>query len=176
MTYMDIQELRRFFNVAYSRNRQHHLVLLMGFWHGLRCSEVINILGSDIQDGQLSVQRLKGSNATLQPIRRDVDPIFDCTPVLALAAAAPNARLFPFCRQRLDQLVKRYGAMAGLHPSKCHFHALAKHSLAMALWNATGSLGQIQSYLGHKSSSSSLQYLREVDHSKAQDAVAAMQL
>ena len=176
MQYLDKAELRRFFTTAFLRNRQHHLALLMGFVHGLRASEIVGILGRDVQDGFLSVQRLKGSEKTLQPIRSDSDPIFDCTPVLAMAAAAPDARLFPFCRQRIDQLVKRYGAMAGLHPDKCHAHAVTKHSLAMCLWEETHSLGQIQSYLGHKSSSSSLQYLREVDHTKAQDAVAGIQL
>jgi integrase len=177
MQYLDRSEIRRFFTVAYEKGtRRHHLALLMGFWHGLRCSEVINILGSDIQDGQLSVQRLKGSNATLQPIHRDANPAFDCSPLLAIAAATPNARLFPFCRQRIDQIVKRYGAMAGLHSDKCHAHAAGKHAIAMVVWEETHSLGQIQSYLGHKSSSSSLQYLREVDHTKAQDAVAGIQL
>ena len=176
MQYLDRSELVRLFTVAYSRNRLHHLALLTMFWHGMRTSEVCNVIGGDIQDGQISVKRLKHSNATLQPIHRDANPVFDCSPILALAIANPKARIFPFCRQRLDQIVKSYGGMAGLHESKCHAHACGKHALAMALWEETHSLGQIQSYLGHKSSSSSLQYLREVDHSKAQDAVSAIQL
>jgi len=147
----------------------------MGFFHALRISEVINILGKDVQDGLLFVQRLKGSEKTLQPIHRDANPIFDCGDVLALAAANPSARLFPFCRQRADQLVKRYGKMAGIHPDKLHTHVF-KHSCCMEIWNAAQSLGMIQSYAGHKSSSSTLQYLRESDHGKAQDVVAAIQL
>jgi len=175
MEYLNRSELRRLFAVAYAHNQQHHLALCLGFWHGLRVSELIAIRGQDIHDGWLSVQRLKRSLPTLQPIRQDRDPLFDCTPVLALAAANPEARLFPFCRQRVDQFIRRYSKLAGLHPDKSHSHTL-KHSLAMVLWDETHSLGQIQSYLGHKASSSSLQYLRESDHGKAQAALAAIHL
>jgi len=154
----------------------HHLALCIGFWHGLRVSELIQIRGRDIKDVQLSVQRKKNSLITLQPIRRDSDPLFDCSPVLAMAAGSPEARLFPFCRQRVDQFVRRYARLAGLHPDKSHSHAVMKHSVAMVLWEETHSLGQIQSYLGHKASSSSLQHLREADHGKAQAALASLSI
>jgi hypothetical protein len=139
-------------------------------------SELIQIRGWDIQDGQLSVSRLKRSNTTLQPIRVDSDPLFDCSPVLEMATGNPESRLFPFSRQRVDQFVRRYARLAGLHLDKAHFHSVCKHSIAMALWNETHSLGQIQSYLGHKSSSSSLQYLREADNGKAIRAVSAISM
>ena len=82
-------------------------------------------------------------------------------------------RLFPFSRQRVDQFIRSYGAIAGIHPDKCHCHAL-KHSMAMLLWDATQNLGQIQSYLGHKAASSTLVYLAEADARKAQAAVAGI--
>lgn len=172
MQYLNETETRRFFTVAYNRNRAHHLALLMGYIHALRASEIGRIIGSDIQDGWLSVQRLKGSNKTLQPIHVDVDPIFDCGAVLAMAASNPNGRLFPMCRQRLFQICKTYGELAGLHPDKAHPHSITKSSMGMYLWNKTHSLGQIQNYLGHKSASSTLCYLREVDASLAQAVVA----
>lgn len=176
MQYLTRSELRRLFALAYEHNRLHHLALALGFWHGLRVSELIQVRGRDIKDGLLSVQRRKNSLMTLQPIRRDSDPLFDCTPILSMAAENPEGRLFPFCRQRVDQFVRRYAKLAGLHPDKSHSHAVMKHSVAMVLWEETHSLGQIQSYLGHKASSSSLQYLREADHGKAQAAIASLAL
>jgi integrase len=173
LEYLTRTELRRLFAVAYERNRTHHMAMVVGLWHGLRVSEIISIRGTHIQDGQLSVRRLKRSKATLQPLHVDADPLFDESPLIELAAQN-KGRLFAFSRQRMDEFVKVYGALAGLHPDKRHTHAICKHSVAMLIWGATNSLGMIQSYLGHRSSASTLAYLREVDSQKAQSVVSAM--
>ena len=173
MEYLDRHELRRLFSVAYERNRTHHLAMVVGLWHGLRVSEILAIRGRDVVDGQLSVKRLKRSKATLQPLHIDDDPLFDESPLLDMAARN-SGRLFLFSRQRVDQFIRQYGSMVGIHPDKLHAHAVCKHSLAMLLWSETHSLGQIQSYLGHRAASSTLCYLREADASKAQDAVCSM--
>ena len=174
MEYLDKSELRRLFQVAYQRNRLHHLALVVGLWHGLRVSEIIAIKGSDIADGQLRVKRLKRSKPTLHLIHRDGDPLFDESPILDMAKA--NERLFPFSRRRVDQFIKKYGEIAGIHPDKCHSHAVCKHSMAMLLWDHTHSLGQIQNYLGHKAASSTLCYLAEADSRKAAAAVAGISI
>ena len=54
-----------------SRTRCTGNLMLTAFYFGLRVSEVVNILGEDVQDGQLVVKRLKNSNRTLQPIPVD---------------------------------------------------------------------------------------------------------
>lgn len=172
MTYFTPEELRRLFAVAYERNREHHLFLVVVLWHGLRVTEGIQIEGTDYCDGLFSVSRLKGSNGTIQPIHRDADPLFDESPVLQLAAKN-RGRLFPFSRQRADQFIRKYAALAGIHPDKAHMHSL-KHSTAMLLWEKEKNLGLIQNYLGHKAGSSSMCYLREVDAQKANAAVASM--
>ncbi len=173
MEYLNRTELRRLFKVAYERNRTHHLALAVGLWHGLRVSEILKIKGTDIVDGQLSVKRLKRSKATVQPIHVDADLLFDESPILELARQN-KGRLFPFSRQRVDQFIRKYGKLAGIHPDKLHAHAVCKHSLAMLLWDQTHSLGQIQSYLGHRAASSTMCYLVEADARVAQAAVAGM--
>ena len=173
MEYLTKSELRRLFTVAYERNRTHHMAMVVGLWHGLRVSEIISIQGTHVVDGQLSVKRLKKSEATLQPIHVDADPLFDESPLIEMAAQN-KGRLFDFSRQRMDQFVKVYGALAGIHPDKRHTHAICKHSVAMLIWSATNSLGMIQSYLGHRAASSTLAYLREVDSQKAQSVVCTM--
>ena len=176
MQYFDRDELRQLFQVAYDRNRNHHLAMLVGLWHGARVSEVVAMMGADVFNAQLRIERLKRSLPTVQPIHRDADPLFDETPLLELARKNPGkARLFKFSARRCDQFVKRYAELAGIHPDKAHFHSL-KHSCAMLLWDATGSLGQIQNYLGHRAASSTLIYLAESDARKAQSALAGIQL
>jgi integrase/recombinase XerD len=176
MHYLTKDELRRLFEVAYRRNRMYHLALVTALWHGMRVSELNNLRGSDVTpDGCVIVRRLKGSNTTCQPIRRDPDPLFDESPILELAKERRTLRLFEISRQHFDRLIKTYGTEAGIHPDKLHMHAL-KHSVAMLLWDVTGNLGQLQSYLGHKAASSTLAYLYEADARKAQTALAGIQL
>ena len=176
MHYLTKDELRRLFQVAYNRDREYHLAMVVALWHGMRVSELTNIRGTDVTaDGNIIVRRLKGSHTTLQPIRRDADPIFDESPILELARERRGLRLFEVSRQHFDRLIKMYGQEAGIHPDKLHMHAL-KHSVAMLLWDVTGNLGQLQSYLGHKAASSTLCYLAEADARKAQAALAGVTL
>src|ERR1022692_389670 len=123
MEYLNRDELRRLFSKAYESNRRHHLALATGLWHGLRVSELIALQSKDIADGQVSVSRLKRSNATIQAIHKDDDPLFDCSPLIELAKTT-QGRIFPFSRQRVDQFIRKYGRRAGIHPSKLHSHAV----------------------------------------------------
>lgn len=188
MNYMSENEVKRVMSVAEKHNHEHALIIGLGFWHGLRVSEIVpgrpskrkgenvvpnkaaGLRGYQIQDGQISVERLKDSNQTIQPLHPSLKELEE------RAKQNPAGYLFNISRQRVDQFVKRYTRLAGVHRDKGHFHCIGKHSIAMAIWNRTQSLGQIQSYLGHKASSSSIQYLREADHSKAIAAVAQISL
>jgi len=105
----------------------------------------------DICDGRLSVKRLKKSRPTLHTLRIDSDPLFDEPPLLELAKASPDTALFPWPRQYMDVLIKRYAALAGIHPAKRHYHVL-KHSICVLLWQETHDLNAIQDYVGHRSS------------------------
>lgn len=174
MQFLTRDELRRLLQVAYDRNRLHHLCLLTMFWSGLRVSEAIAIRGRDICDGQLSVKRLKKSRPTIHAVKVSADPLFDQSPLLEMAKRTPG-RLFPFCRQRVDQFIKKYGAEAGLHSAKLHSH-VAKHSICVLLWEQTKDLNVVQDHVGHKASSSSLVYMRYDAVAKAQQTVAGLSM
>ena len=173
MEYLTRDELVRLFKVARDHNKLHHIAMLVGLLHGLRVSEMVAIRGRDICDGRLSVRRLKKSRATLHALRFDSDPLFDESPLLELAQANPDATLFRWSRQYMDIVLKRYAALAGIHPSKAHYHVL-KHSICVLLWQETHDLNAIQDHVGHRSSSSTLVYLRADAAQKAQTAIAGM--
>jgi site-specific recombinase XerD len=173
MEYMTREELVRLFKVARNHNQRHHLAMLVGLLHGLRVSETLAIRGRDICDGKLSVKRLKKSRATLHALRIDSDVLFDESPLLTLAAAYPSEMLFNWSRQYTDTIFKRYAALAGIHPSKAHYHVL-KHSICVLLWQETHDLNAIQDHVGHRSSSSTLVYLRADAAQKAQSTIASM--
>jgi integrase len=186
MQYLTAEERQRLWATAEKENHEHALILRLGFWHGLRVCEIVpsrperkrkhgkfvkpnpksGLRGRQIQDGQISVQRLKSSDKTIQPLHPSLAELKE------RAQQNPDGFLFNISRQRVNEFTKRYCSLAGIHHDKAHFHSAGKHSIAMEIWEQSHSLGQIQSYLGHKSSSSSIQYLREVDHSKAIAAVA----
>ena len=109
----------------------------------------------------------------LHSLRFDNDPLFDESPLLELAQADPDAKLFRWSRQYMDRIVKRYAVLAGLHPSKAHYHTL-KHSICVLLWQETHDLNAIQDHVGHRSSSSTLVYLRADAAQKAQTTIAGM--
>jgi integrase len=173
MEYMTREELVRLFKIARDDNKLHHLAMLVGLLHGLRVSEMLAIRGRDVCDGKLSVKRLKKSRATLHGLRVDSDPLFDESPLLELARTNPDSQLFRWSRQYMDIVLKRYAALAGIHPSKAHYHVL-KHSICVLLWQETHDLNAIQDHVGHRSSSSTLVYLRADAAQKAQTTIAAM--
>ena len=173
MQFLDKTELRKLFEVAYQRDRRIHLLLVVQFWSGLRITEVLNIKGRDVCDGQLFVRRLKRSNPTTHKLHLDVDPIFDASPLIELAKQNPDSRLFEFTSQWINRLLKRWAAEASIHPAKAHTHVF-KHSICMALWESLKDLSAIQDYVGHKSASSTLVYMRHDAAAKAQAAVSAM--
>jgi integrase len=173
MEYMTREELVRLFKVARKHNPLHHLSILVGLLHGLRVSEMLAIRGRDVCDGKLSTKRLKKSRATLHSLRIDGDVLFDESPPLALARENPDTALFPWSRQYMDVIIKRYAALADIHPAKRHYHVL-KHSICILLWQETHDLNAIQDHVGHRSSSSTLVYLRADAAQKAQTTIAEM--
>ena len=172
MQYLTRSELSRLFATAMAKNPLHWQMMLTSFYFGLRVSEVTAILGEDIQDDQLAVKRLKNSMRTLQPLpKTNGSPEFELRLHVLAKKAGARSRVFPLSRQRCDQFIKRYCRLAGIHRDKAHFHSL-KHSIAMAIWFETQQLGQIKCYLGHRSMTSTMQYLNESDSLKAQEVVA----
>ena len=174
--YLERSELARLFQVAYNANGIQHLAFVTALWHGLRVSELNQLRGTNVHDGQIEIRRLKGSNASLQDIHYDPDdPLFDESPIIELARMRGTNRLFPWSRQYFDRLIKAYGVRAGLHPGKAHMHSL-KHSLAMMIWDESKSLGEIQNYLGHVAASSTLAYLKVLDGRKGQGTVSRIKV
>ena len=176
MTYLDRDELRKLFTVAYERDRHIHLLLIVQFWSGLRISEVLAIRGRDVCNGELHVRRLKRSRPTTHKLHVDADPVFDSSPLIELAKNNPDSRLFDFTPQWINRRLKQWAAEAGIHPSKAHTHAVGKHSICMLLWQSLRDLNVVQDWVGHVSPSSTLCYLRADAAAKAQECVSTMSI
>lgn len=143
-------------------NERQKLMLKVAFLHGLRVSELINLKRENIRDGYLSVQRLKGSMKTVQPYVADEGELDEAQGLRELyKALKPGERLFPMTRNGVYKLMQRAGTRAGIPLHKLHPHAL-KHSCAMVGIQNMG-IHLVRQYLGHKSISSTGEYLKETD-------------
>ena len=172
MRYLTIDEIKSL-NRQIPNERQR-LAVLVAFEHGLRISELINLTKENIKDGYISVQRLKGSLKTVQPYVKHPDPELDESEPLRnlYKELKPGERLFPWTRNGMHKMMQRAGKRAGIPEHKLHFHAL-KHSCAMVSIDKIG-IQRVRQYLGHKSISSTGEYLKESDESASKAFAGVM--
>jgi integrase/recombinase XerD len=147
----------------------------VGYLHGLRVSELISLKRENIRDGFVSVQRLKGSLKTVQPFVKSTDPELDeATELRELyGTLKPGDRLFQMTRNGVYKLMQRAGGKAGIPAHKLHPHAL-KHSCAITGIKNMG-IHLVRQYLGHKSISSTGEYLKETDEAASAAFAGAIQ-
>lgn len=176
MEHLSQDELIRLLTLAKQRSTRDWLILLVSFTHGLRVSEIVGkdgLTAANVQDGFLTVQRLKGSMKTVQQLRYTVDPLFDeKTALEAWCREHPSGALFPISRKRAWQIVQELGKAAAIPKHLCHHHIL-KHTLAMLTIGKAG-IENVRQMLGHKSISSTGEYLKVDDDVATKAAFAAL--
>ena len=161
-------------------------MILLAYRHGLRASEVCGLRLSDVdlKDGSISVQRLKGSLKTTQPLYRHRGlPLLDEIAALrAWLRERPNdGSDYLFTSQkggRIDRtqffrVFQADAAAAGISCEKRHPHVL-KHSLASHLVASNVNLALVKQALGHRSINSTMQYVGTTDSQAAEAAQAAL--
>lgn len=166
------EELLGLLEAARKKRERDWLLLLVGYWHGLRVSEIINLTPAHFKDGFITIQRLKGSKKTTHPLMPHQNPLLDertALPKYLSRLSDRQARLFPISRMQVFNIIRRDGASAGIPEHKLHPHVL-KHSIARHMVREAG-VENLQQYLGHKSGASTMEYLKASD-AEASDAVA----
>lgn len=156
------QEMQSFLAVARKHSEQDFLMFQTMFNHGLRVSEATNLSAKNIETNQLTVQRLKGSKRTSQPLLENERE------GIGTLARKQVGRLFPVHRSTVWRRMQKYGKEAGIPASKLHPHAL-KHSTGRLGYEAGIGLPEIQRYLGHVNVRNTLIYLESSDE-KASEA------
>jgi len=144
-------------------NPRQRLMIKIGFLHGLRVSELLGLKRENIRDGYIKVQRLKGSLKTTQPFVEHPNPELDESKELhqLFIELKQGDKLFPWTRSGVYRLMQRAGKRANIPAHKLHPHAL-KHSCAIVAISKMD-IQKVKQYLGHKSGSSTLEYLKETD-------------
>jgi len=186
MVFLTPEELLAVLKVARERNTRDHAMILLACRHGLRASEVcgLKLADVDVKGGSISLQRLKGSLKTVQPLyRHRGQPLLDEVAVVKawLRERPADGSGYLFTSQkggRLDrtQFFRVFQAVAeaaGLEPAKRHPHVL-KHSLASHLVAGNVNLALVKQALGHRSINSTMQYVGTTDAQAAEPAQVAL--
>lgn len=186
--YLDEDELARLFSaIDRAGNAMHAAIFHVALNRGLRASEVGMLQfarlrfvppqtpsrqGGDVRNAvraTLFVHRLKHGLSGEYPLTDPEVRALRAWIAIRGAGAGPIFRSRnnrPISRQRLDELMKLYGAAASIPAPKRHFHCL-RHT-AGTLRGEQGDLVEVQDLLGHRDPRSTMIYLRIRDKRRKQ--------
>jgi site-specific recombinase XerD len=185
-SFLSPEETLAVLRAAKERSVRDWAMILLAYRHGLRASEVcgLRLADVDLKNGALSIQRLKGSMQTVQPLyAHRGQPLLDEVIALRswLKARPADGSDFLFTSQkggRLDrtQFFRVFQAVAeatGLPSEKQHPHVL-KHSLASHLVASNVNLALVKQALGHRSIGSTMKYVGTTDAQAAEAVQSAL--
>ena len=186
MTYLSCEEILAVLKAARSRSVRDWAMVLVAYRHGLRASEVcgLKLLDVNLKDQTVRVARLKGSMLTTQPlVPHRGQPLLDELSALRnwFKVRSADGSDFLFTSQKggkLDRtqffrVFQAAAESAGLPSEKRHPHVL-KHSLASHLVAGNVNLALIRQALGHRSITSTMQYVGTSDGQASEAAQAAL--
>lgn len=181
MNYLTIQEVEKTLEVAMLKSARDHLMLLLSFRHGLRCSEVAKLKLESVRDGQIKVERLKGSMPTLQPLMPSDNDLFDEPMALERwLRLRPQGSEFLFptrtgaiTRIHVGRLAKHYLHVAGVREGLAHHHAF-KHAFCSIQARNGVKIEYIAQSVGHRDIKNTRIYLNVSDSEAMEEAAKGL--
>ncbi len=186
MTYLTPEEILAVLKAARGRAIRDWAMVLLAYRHGLRASEVcgLKLADIDLKAGSVSIRRLKGSLSQVQPLYQHrgqplLDEMAALRAWLKIRPADGSDLLFTsqkggkLDRTQFFRVFQSVAESAGLPPEKRHPHVL-KHSLASHLVAGNVNLALVRQALGHRSITSTMQYVGTSDGQAAEAAQAAL--
>ena len=186
MAFLTPEETLAVLKAARGRSTRDWAMILLAYRHGLRASEVcgLKLTDIDLKAGSISVRRLKGSLQTVQPLYpHRGQPLLDEMVALRVwfRERPSDGSDYLFTSQkggRLDRtqffrVFQAVAGTAGISSDKRHPHVL-KHSLASHLVAGNVNLALVRQALGHRSITSTMQYVGTSDGQAAEAAQAAL--
>lgn len=186
MQHLEPAEVLAVLRAAKAKGTREWAMIVIAYKHGMRASEVCNlkIADLDLKNGNIVVERLKGSLRTIQALTEHRgEPLLNELRAIRewLRERRNDGSDYLFTSQkggRLDRtqffrLFRAIAAEAGLPSGKRHPHAL-KHSLASHLVSANVNLALVKQQLGHKAIGSTMRYVTTTDKQASKATVGAL--
>jgi integrase len=168
MNHLEKHEVLAVLKVAREHSELDWLLFSIQYIHSHRISEVLSLTPENFDltadGGFCTVQRLKGSLKTTQPLVSHDNPLLNELPAVTklLATVGPKERLFgTLKKQNANYRFAKYATLAGLPKHKRHTHCL-RHSRAMHTIRQAG-IENVRQLCGHASIASTGYYLRVSD-------------
>ena len=164
------QELLMLLAAAKAHRERDWLMILVCFWHGLRASDLVSFQRDAIADGYLRIRGRDGSDRIEHLLVEHPLPLLNEKDALIEFAqlADDGVPIFNVCRRRVDQLMKRYCAQAGIPAHLAHAQTL-RHTVAR-LSIESGGIEYARRWLGHKSRTSIYEYSKASENNNDEEA------
>lgn len=135
---------------------RNYCMILMGYYHGLRVSELLSVRLSDIDfvENTIFIKRLKNGFSTTHPLQPEEQKAIKALIQFRKKCSHTSEFLFvsdkgrQLTRQLFYHLIKRLGVSCGI-PIPVYPHML-RHSCGFALADIGKDTRLIQDYLGHR--------------------------
>jgi len=180
MEHLTYDELLDVLKAAKGQSTRNWAMILTAFSHGLRASEVCNLKLSDLEDGHLTIRRLKGSRTTVQALipHRGVPVLDEVKAMKQWLSERPTDcgdALFPSNKggcMSSTQFYRIFRAIAeesGLPAKKQHPHVL-KHTTCTMLVRSDMNVAKVQAFVGHAAITSTMRYVTVSDAEASAEA------
>jgi site-specific recombinase XerD len=180
--YLNMNEMLTVLAKAKHESIRNWAICLFAFRFGLRCQEIASLTLDNVKGGVLDIQRLKGSEHTIDEITSDPNPLLDAQAALSAWMRERNrsgetsmflfvSRLgFGMTPRAIYNIFADAAYRAGIDADRRNIH-IAKHSLGVALRKAGVDLATIAKTLGHKDPATTIRYYQHVDRDEVKVAV-----
>lgn len=157
--YLTLSEIKRMIrSTRGARNAlRDQCMILMGFLHGLRISELtgLRLVDIDLSGGTIYIRRLKNGFSSIHPLQpEEIKLLSTWLPLRPISPDGEEGWLFQgakgkrISRQQAYKLIRRYGELSGLS-IQVHPHML-RHACGYELAEQGLDTRLIQDYLGHR--------------------------
>ena len=178
--YLKLNEMLAVLREAKKASIRNWCICLFAFRFGLRSQEIASLTLENVKGGVLDVQRLKGSEHTVDEITSDPNPLLDAQAALHawMRSRKDETSVFLFVsrlgsgmtRRAVYDIFEDAAYRAGVDADRRNIH-IAKHSLGVTLRKAGVDLATIAKALGHKDPATTIRYYQHVDRDEVKVAV-----
>jgi integrase/recombinase XerD len=151
-------------------NSQRDYLIIKTLWEtGMRASELLALTPSDIEQKHEVITITNGKGGKERRVLVKSETVAELFSYASLKGLGNGAKLFPLKRRQLYNIIRKYGALAGV---TVHPHTL-RHSFAINLVRHNTDIRRVQMLLGHSSLNVTSVYLqfKESDLKAVYDAV-----
>ena len=167
--YLEPEQVHAMLDAARVSGPRDYLIIKTLWETGMRASELLVLTPSDIEQKHEVITITNGKGGKERRVLVKSETVKELFSYASQKGLGNDAKLFPLKRRQLYNIIKKYGALAGV---TVHPHTL-RHSFAINLVRHNTDIRRVQMLLGHSSLNVTSVYLqfKESDLRQIYDAV-----